>query len=99
MLTDFDLSKPLTEGDNPIIVKSGFGNNMASSLVDTKRCTSHIRTNSFVGTEEYIAPEVIKGVGHSSSVDWWTLGILIYEMLVVYIDLVWDKSIQGGSKK
>lgn len=31
---------------------------------------------------EYIAPEVIRGWGHTSSVDWWTLGILIYEMLV-----------------
>lgn len=31
---------------------------------------------------EYIAPEVIRSWGHSSSVDWWTLGILIYEMLV-----------------
>lgn len=41
-----------------------------------------LRTNSFVGTEEYIAPEVIKGCGHTSAVDWWTLGILIYEMLV-----------------
>lgn len=36
---------------------------------------------SFVGTEEYIAPEVIKGCGHSSAVDWWTTGILIYEMM------------------
>jgi len=40
-----------------------------------------LRTNSFVGTEEYIAPEVIRGTGHTSSVDWWTLGILLYEML------------------
>jgi protein-serine/threonine kinase len=30
---------------------------------------------------EYIAPEVITGHGHTSAVDWWTLGILIYEML------------------
>jgi protein-serine/threonine kinase len=43
-----------------------------------------LRTNSFVGTEEYIAPEVIKGCGHTSAVDWWTLGVLIYEMLVKY---------------
>lgn len=47
-----------------------------------------LRTNSFVGTEEYIAPEVIKGCGHSSAVDWWTLGILIYEMLVIQISKV-----------
>ena len=40
-----------------------------------------IRTNSFVGTEEYIAPEVIRGKGHTSAVDWWTLGIFLYEML------------------
>jgi serine/threonine protein kinase len=40
-----------------------------------------IITNSFVGTEEYIAPEVIEGFGHTSTVDWWTFGILLYEML------------------
>lgn len=34
-----------------------------------------------MGTEEYIAPEVVNGEGQSSAVDWWTLGILIYEML------------------
>ncbi|KAK3069036.1 serine/threonine protein kinase, AGC [Teratosphaeriaceae sp. CCFEE 6253] len=55
----------------------------ATSLptIDTRSCIANFRTNSFVGTEEYIAPEVIKGCGHTSAVDWWTLGILIYEML------------------
>ncbi|GFR40580.1 hypothetical protein Agub_g1160 [Astrephomene gubernaculifera] len=39
------------------------------------------RANSFVGTEEYLAPEVINAGGHGPAVDWWSLGILIYELL------------------
>ena len=31
-------------------------------------------SNSFVGTEEYIAPEIILGTGHGSEVDWWAFG-------------------------
>lgn len=31
---------------------------------------------------EYIAPEVIAAKGHTAAVDWWTLGILIHEMIV-----------------
>lgn len=33
------------------------------------------------GTPEYIAPEVLLNKGHGKGVDWWTLGILIYEMM------------------
>ena len=77
-LSDFDLSKQ-SDSSAPAVMKQITPH--GAMLVDTKSCVADFRTNSFVGTEEYIAPEVIKGCGHSSAVDWWTTGILIYEML------------------
>ncbi|KAL7424287.1 serine/threonine protein kinase, AGC [Cryptotrichosporon argae] len=80
MLSDFDLSKQSGEpGGAPAGIKQSGSNGVM--LVDTRSCIADFRTNSFVGTEEYIAPEVIKGCGHTSAVDWWTLGILVYEMI------------------
>ncbi|XP_031263504.1 protein kinase PINOID 2-like [Pistacia vera] len=38
-------------------------------------------SSSFVGTHEYLAPEVILGLGHGSAVDWWTFGVFLYELL------------------
>ncbi|XP_052175917.1 serine/threonine-protein kinase KIPK1-like [Diospyros lotus] len=39
------------------------------------------RSNSFVGTHEYLAPEIIIGEGHGSAVDWWTFGVFLYELI------------------
>lgn len=36
---------------------------------------------SFVGTPAYLAPEILKREGHKHTVDWWSLGALIYQML------------------
>eukprot|EP00183_Erythrolobus_madagascarensis_P003458 CAMPEP_0185848274 /NCGR_PEP_ID=MMETSP1354-20130828/3230_1 /TAXON_ID=708628 /ORGANISM="Erythrolobus madagascarensis, Strain CCMP3276" /LENGTH=407 /DNA_ID=CAMNT_0028548659 /DNA_START=55 /DNA_END=1278 /DNA_ORIENTATION=+ len=92
-LTDFDLSKQAM-AVAPVVVhqqvsllsklKSSFRKDrtaldsldiVASEPVLSAAC------NSFVGTEEYISPEVVSGCNQSASVDWWTLGILIYEMI------------------
>lgn len=64
------------------ILLSTDGNVKITDFGFAKRVSN--RTFTLCGTPEYLAPEIIKNSGHDKGVDWWALGILLYEMVVGY---------------
>ena len=65
--------------ENILIDENGY-----LKLVDfglAKMVEGEEKATSFCGTPEYVAPEIIEGKGHGKSADWWSYGILIYELL------------------
>ena len=63
--------------ENLLLTSNGY-----LKLVDfgfAKQCKT--RTYTLCGTPEYLAPEILLNKGHGKPVDWWTVGILLYELL------------------
>ncbi|KAA8492387.1 Serine/threonine-protein kinase KIN82 [Porphyridium purpureum] len=94
-LADFDLSTQATHVQAKVTtkrlsltdrLKGSLALKKSNSKLDMLNLVSSEPTlggehKSFVGTEEYLAPEVVSGDAQTPAVDWWTLGILMHEML------------------
>ncbi|PKA61793.1 Serine/threonine-protein kinase [Apostasia shenzhenica] len=57
------------------------GHVMLTDFGLAKEFDENTRSNSMCGTVEYMAPEIILGKGHDKAADWWSIGILLFEML------------------
>ena len=74
-LSDFGLAK-ISEnlGQSPILYNKK----------NKKNRPTHQKNFSCVGTAYYVAPEVLKKTGYSEDIDWWSVGVIFFEMLVGY---------------
>lgn len=67
--------------DNLLLDREGY-----VKLADFGLCKENMgandRTSTFCGTPEFLAPEVLTEASYTRAVDWWGLGVLIFEMLV-----------------
>jgi len=57
------------------------GNVLLTDFGTAKRLDIHQKTFTFCGTMEYVAPEIITNKGHDEASDWWSFGVLCYELM------------------
>ncbi|KAL8250448.1 hypothetical protein R6Q59_034141 [Mikania micrantha] len=63
------------------ILMDADGHVMLTDFGLAKEIDESSRSNSMCGTTEYMAPEILLSKGHNKNADWWSVGILLYEML------------------
>ncbi|GMT03632.1 hypothetical protein PENTCL1PPCAC_25806, partial [Pristionchus entomophagus] len=67
--------------DNLLMDKDGYVK-LADFGLCKEKMGPHDRTSTFCGTPEFLAPEILTDSSYTRAIDWWGLGVLIFEMLV-----------------
>ncbi|KAB2011899.1 hypothetical protein ES319_D09G051700v1 [Gossypium barbadense] len=85
-LTDFGLSKVGLINSTDDLSGPSFGSRGLTEDDEPKEQISPKRErrqkHSVVGTPDYLAPEILLGMGHGATADWWSVGIILFELLV-----------------
>src|SRR5262245_9861588 len=83
VIADFGLAKVFdVPTSDPLVAPSGLGHELTEAL------KGPYITNEAVGTAEYVAPEVFCGEDYSFGVDFWSLGVTIYELFLHEVNAI-----------
>ncbi|XP_055818880.1 probable serine/threonine protein kinase IRE [Solanum dulcamara] len=86
-LTDFGLSKVglINSTDDlagPSVPSSTYLGEDRSKMDEHSLKREQRQKNAVVGTPDYLAPEILLGIGHGATADWWSVGVILFELLV-----------------
>ncbi|RVW90685.1 putative serine/threonine protein kinase IRE [Vitis vinifera] len=83
-LTDFGLSKvglinSTEDLSGPSVL---LGHDEPNTTVQKPLKREQRQKHSVAGTPDYLAPEILLGMGHGTTADWWSVGVILFELLV-----------------
>ncbi|XP_047324112.1 probable serine/threonine protein kinase IRE [Impatiens glandulifera] len=86
-LTDFGLSKvglinSTDDLSHPPVSSTTMLENEEPKYVRQPSIKEERQKQSVVGTPDYLAPEILLGMGHGATADWWSVGVILFELLV-----------------